>query len=57
MGCAKGWIVEPRPFRTLADGADQNRKKNRQWKESPRKHPRGGLAHDYGECSTVCSRQ
>ena len=57
MSRAKGWIVKPGSLRGLAEGTDQDRKKNRQWNKSPRQHASGSLANDDRQGSAVCPRQ
>src|SRR5205823_10375298 len=57
MGRTKGRIIQSRSLRGLAEGTDQNGKKNRQRNKSPRQHTRCGLADDDCQCSAVCARK
>src|SRR5213080_4755794 len=50
MGRTKGRIIQSGSLRGLAEGTDQNGKKNRQ-------RTRCGLADDDCQCSAVCARK
>src|SRR6184192_2254938 len=57
MGRAKGRVVKPGSLRGLAEGTDQNGKKNCERDKSPRQHTSRGLAHDDCQGSAFCARQ
>src|SRR5207249_10314069 len=53
----KGRVVKPSSLRGLAEGTDQDGKKNRQRNKSPRQHTCCSLADDDRQCSAVCARK
>src|SRR2546430_2046220 len=57
MGRAKDRVVKPGFLRGLAEGTDQDGKKNRQRNKSPRQHTSCSLADDNRQGSAICARQ